>query len=311
MIVGITGGSGFIGKMLVSRHLEVGDEVHVLSRKSNVSENNVIYHQGDLSDLESLEFFLKGIDVLYHCAAEISDDTRMVITNVEGTKNLLSVAAGEIKHWVQLSSVGVYGPIYSGVITELQDYNPVNLYEKTKLESDLLILEATNNNVFTSTIIRPSNVFGATMRNQSIFHLVKSIDLGLYFFIGKVGASANYVTAEDVVEALFLAGTNANAKNQIFNVSNYRKLEDFIGLIAEELGRSNPKFRVSKKLMVFFAKITSFIPRNPITASRINALTNRSIYSTDKIKSRLNFSSVYSVESGLKELIKEYKVKRK
>ena len=217
MKVAITGATGFIGKLLVQKHLDLGDEVIILSRKekSNIEfYDKVKLHYGDLSDANSLQNFLKDIDVLYHCAAEIRDESKMKLINVKGTKNLIKAASGNIKHWVQLSSVGVYGPIYSGNVKEEQHYDPINKYEKTKLESDLLVLEASENSNFTYTLVRPSNVFGSEMRNESLFQLIKTIEKGFYVFVGSKGASANYVPVENVIEAIYLSGTQLNAKNQ-------------------------------------------------------------------------------------------------
>jgi nucleoside-diphosphate-sugar epimerase len=185
MKIGVTGGNGFIGRLLVNKHIELGDEVIVLSRYKERNIEGATLSVGDLSVKDSLVEFVKDLDVLYHCAAEITDELKIEATNVMGTNNLIKVASGQIRHWVQLSSVGVYGPIGSGIITENQKYNPINKYEKSKLKSDLLVLEATENRLFTSTIIRPSNVFGAKMNNNSLFELIKTIDKGFYFLLEK------------------------------------------------------------------------------------------------------------------------------
>ncbi|MCR9183344.1 MAG: NAD-dependent epimerase/dehydratase family protein [Flavobacteriaceae bacterium] len=307
MEIGITGASGFIGNLLVKKHLKLGDKVHVLSRKNESNIKGVRFHSGNLLDIKSLDSFVENIDVLYHCAAEIKDESKMQSVNVEGTKNLISKSSGKIRHWVQLSSVGVYGPIYSGVVTEDYPYNPMNEYERTKLESDLLVLEASKNNIFTTSIIRPSNVFGSDMRNTSLFELIKSIDKGYYFFIGNKGASANYVTVDNVVEALYLAAINPNAINQIYNISSWCTIEDYIGIIAEQLKKPAPKLRIPIKPITFIAKITSIIPKNPLTLSRLNALTNRSVYSIKKIENELNYIPVKTIEQGIADIIKQYK----
>jgi|TARA_B110000503_G_scaffold142338_1_gene238800 nucleoside-diphosphate-sugar epimerase len=304
--IGITGGSGFIGSLLVQRHLDLGNEVHLLSRKTGNSLENVHLHKGNLLDVNSLNSFVKDIDVLYHCAAEIRDESKMQSLHIEGTKNLIKVASGKIKHWVQLSSVGVYGPVYEGIIKESQVYNPINIYEKTKLESDLLVLESSRNKHFTSTIIRPSNVFGVNMNNQSLYELVKTVDKGLYFFIGKKGASANYVPVKNVVESLCLAATNLKAVNQIYNISSWCTMEDFIKLISFHLKKPMPKYRIPIKPIVFVAKITSFIPKNPISVARVLALCNRSIYSIEKIENELNYKPISSFHDEIFEIVNKY-----
>jgi nucleoside-diphosphate-sugar epimerase len=313
MKIAITGATGFIGKLLIKKHTDLGDEVHILTRKGIMNEyrDKINFHIGDLSDVNSLLSFVESADVLYHCAAEIRNEAIMDRVNVEGTRNLIYAASGKIGHWVQLSSTGVYGPIYSGNVDENQVYNAVNEYERTKLESDFLVLEATSNKCFTSTIIRPSNVFGFQMTNTSLFELVKTIDSGLYFFVGfKKGASANYVPVENVIEALFLAATNPRANNEIYIISSWCTIEEFVGTIAKSLGKLGPKLRISIRFTKGVAMLTSFIPKNPLTVARINALSNRTIYKTTKIESQLSYKPVVSIEDTIKELVQFYKNKQ-
>jgi nucleoside-diphosphate-sugar epimerase len=310
MNIGITGANGFIGRLLVEKHLNLGDQVHILSRKKEDTDVRIIRHYGDLQDVSTLYSFVEKIDILYHCAAEIKDDSKMKAVNVEGTNNLLKVSSNRIKHWVQLSSVGVYGPIFQGVVNEEQEYNPINEYERTKLEADLLVIDAAKNATFTYAIIRPSIVFGPKMNNNSLFQLIQVIEKGFYFFLGKRGASANYIPVENVIEALYLAGTHPSAVNQIFNVSNWCTIEDFVGFISKKLSKPTPKFRLPFFPIMILAKITSFIPRNPLTVSRLNALSSRSIYSTKKIEKYLNFSPKQSIELGVESLVKQYRINK-
>jgi nucleoside-diphosphate-sugar epimerase len=309
MKIGVTGGNSFIGRLLENKDIELGDEVIVLSRNKERDIEGATLSVGDLSVEDSLTEFVKDLDVLYHCAAEIIDELKMEATNVMGTNNLIKSASGQIRHWVQLSSVGVYGPIGSGIITENQKYNPINRYEKSKLKSDLLVLEATENRLFTSTIIRSSNVFGAKMNNNSLFELIKTIDKGFYFFIGKIGASANYFTVENVVESLYLVATNIKAINKIYNVSDWSTIDDFVNNITNHLQKSVLKYRIPIKLMIMLAKITSFIPNNPLTVSRLMDLSNISKYSIKKIEVELSYSPKNTNNNGLEGLVREYRLR--
>ena len=121
MKIAITGGTGFIGRKLVIHHLEQGHEVRVLSRRPSDSKDlsaSVLWFHGDLSATLELQSFVDCADVLYHCAGELSDETRMKEVHVEGTKRLIRAAVGRVRRWVQLSSVGAYGKKLEGVITE-------------------------------------------------------------------------------------------------------------------------------------------------------------------------------------------------
>ncbi|MEY3500345.1 MAG: hypothetical protein RL308_2014 [Bacteroidota bacterium] len=310
MKIVLTGASGFIGKLLLKKHLELGDEVHVLSRRASAAFEfypNLFHHQCDLLDLKNLQEFFIDTDVLYHCAAEIRDESKMQSVNVDGTVNLLQASFGKVKHWVQLSSVGVYGPIDRGTVSESHSYNPINQYEKTKLQSDILVMEAAMKNSFTYTLIRPSNVFGAEMKNASLFQLIKMIDSGYYFFIGPKGASANYVPAPNVVEALFLAATHSKAKNEIYTISSWTTIEDFIGIIANELGKPLPKLRISLVFIKLIAGMLAIFPQNPLTNSRVKALTSRSLYLTTKIEDELGYKAVVSTETALTALVRFFK----
>jgi nucleoside-diphosphate-sugar epimerase len=174
------------------------------------------------------------------------------------------------------------------------------------LKSDLLVLEATKKQLFTSTIIRPSNVFGVLMKNNSLFELIKTIEYGFYFFVGKKGASTNYVTVENVIETLYLGATNLNAVNKIYNISGWSSLEDFISIISKYLKKPIPKYRIPLGLIIFFARITSFIPKNPLTVSRLMALCNKSKYPIQKLENELNYKYRNSIDDGLKELVTVY-----
>ena len=74
MIVSITGGTGFIGKILVEKHLKRGDQVRVLTRRAQSVNPNVRIFIGNLFSPDiDLSEFLKNTDILYHCAGEIQD----------------------------------------------------------------------------------------------------------------------------------------------------------------------------------------------------------------------------------------------
>src|SRR6185436_5300692 len=84
VIVAITGGSGFIGRHLIARHLARGDQVRYLPRKPPVAE--IAGASAVIGDLavpgDELRKFAQGADVLYHCAAELRNPAEMQSTNV-------------------------------------------------------------------------------------------------------------------------------------------------------------------------------------------------------------------------------------
>lgn len=306
MIVAITGGTGFIGRKLVLRHLERGDEVRVLSRNSPSEAglpDSVNWFRGDLSGASDLQAFADGADMLYHCAGEIRDEPRMVGVHVVGTRHLIEAASGRIGRWIQLSSTGAYGRRREGIVTERTDPNPRGMYEVTKVESDTLVKAASSSGAFQHVILRPSIVYGAGMPNQSLYSLIYMIRRGWFFFIGKPGASANYIHVDNVVKALVLCGQMPQAKGQVYNLSDHCTIELFVACIAESLGRDIPRARLPESPVRALAKLFGHIPGVPLTQARIDALTTRAIYSSEKIEQELAYRHPLSMEDGLSDLV--------
>ena len=310
MRVAITGGTGFIGKRLIARHLSMGDEVVYLTRKQPEFASAAKPYMGDLlSPIAELVKFTKNVDVLYHCAAEIREVEKMQSTNVEGTKNLIEAAKGSVGRWIQLSSTGVYGQSTHRVVTENSPLSPRNPYEISKSESDKLVLQAAEQHGFDSFVLRPSNVYGNDMPNQSIFSLIKMVDKGLFFYIGEKKAIANYVHVENVVDALVLCAKEANKKPDTYIVSDSCDLEVFIKYIAIALNKKVPKIRISEPLVRRITWGMSKFTFSPLTSARIDALTNTTSYDIQKIQTELNFKNNILMQDGITQLVHYWKSK--
>ncbi|MEO8332688.1 MAG: NAD-dependent epimerase/dehydratase family protein [Gallionella sp.] len=310
MIVAVTGGTGFIGKHLIARHVARGDQVRYLTRRNAADDmRGAVAHTGDLgSSIDELRKFVHGADVLYHCAAELRNEAEMENTNVRGTANLLEAASGEIGRWVQLSSTGVYGSSLHGDIREDSGISPVNAYERSKARSDKLVCAATEKQNLPCVLLRPSNVYGTDMPNQSLFQLIRMIDRGWFFFIGKRGAAANYIHVENVVDALVLCATaGLSGYGRAYIVSDHRTLEDFIGIIAASLGKRAPQTRLPESLVRAVVALAGSVPEFPLKSSRVDALTDRTIYRTGRIESELGYKNRISMEEGIGELARYWK----
>jgi nucleoside-diphosphate-sugar epimerase len=133
--------------------------------------------------------------------------------------------------------------------------------------------------------------------------MITMINRGFFFFIGIPGASANYIHVDNVVEGLVRCGRARGNHFSIFNLSDHRTIEDFIAVIARELGRPAPMTRLPEKMVRWLAKIGACLPHFPLTESRINALTCRSVYSTERIERELGYAHPVSMEDGLRDLV--------
>ena len=311
MVIAVTGGTGFIGLRLVKALVAGGDEVRVLTRKGVApgrSIPGVRYFHGDLTGASDLSIWLDGVDILFHCAGEISDTSIMEALHVKGTGRLAVAAAGKIGRWVQLSSTGAYGPRRVGQVFESDTLNPVGPYETTKAMSDEIVIRAADQGAFDHVILRPSIVYGAGMPNQSLFSMLKMIERGLFFFIGSRGASANYIHVDNVVQSLIDCGFKDKARGQTFNLSDYCTMESFVEMMALELGVRPPalclpEWPVRKAVTLLEAITYSW----PLKASRVDALTSFVSYPTGKIEQCLGYAHIRSMSEGIADLVRFYR----
>ncbi|SRR6266481_7174609 len=305
MQIAITGATGFIGKRLVQYYENTGAVVHILSRKSLPdTRGKVIVYSFDLAscDPEDLVPFVDGCDIVYHCAAELRDDCKMVQVNEEGTKKLFHAAKGRIGRWVQLSSVGVYGRPRFEVVDENHVTDPQNTYEKSKLAADEWLINESAIALMALTVVRPSTVFAQDMPNESLFQLIHRIQRGHFFYIGSKHAQMNYVHADNVLAALVLCGHHAKAAGQIYIVSDHLMIGEFVGVLADQLKCTRPWFIVPEVVARALAVVLGGVPSFPLTASRIGAMTNRCIFSDEHIRNQLGFTPQTTVEQGLRQL---------
>jgi nucleoside-diphosphate-sugar epimerase len=308
--IAITGGTGFIGSRLAAAHLARGDRVRLLTRRPPRDRPTLpgepTWLAGDLRDLGSeLLPFVDGADVLYHCAGELRDRTAMKALHVGGTRRLINTAAGRVGRWVQLSSVGVYGPRTGGTITEDTPPFPQGAYEETKAAADVLVQEAHAAGKLEATILRPSIVFGPGMPGGSLRQWIAMVRRRLFFFIGPPGASANYVPAASTVEALIVCGTHPAASGKTFVLSEHDTVERFVGWIADESGVPVPRLRVPAPPVRLAARVLGTIPGVPLTPSRVAALTTRARYSQTKIEDVLAFRPSITLELAVRLTVQD------
>jgi nucleoside-diphosphate-sugar epimerase len=303
MKTAITGASGFIGRPLVKTLLERGDEVRILSRRPADTSSNfqgVRWYQGDFCH-QIDPAFLNGVDTMYHLAAELNNPLQMEAVNVQGTANLLSAATGAgVRRWIQLSSIGVYGPPRQLLVTEETTPAPANEYERTKLASDRLVQEVCQRSDIDYVILRPANIIGAEMKNGSFFALVRAVSRGRYFFVGPRGAVATYVHVDDVVRAL--VACQKAPKGGVYNLSSDCTWEALIERIASVVGIRSPRMRIPTLPLRLMIGALEGHMQLPLTSGRLASLTNRSRYSSDRLVQELGFSFAKPMPEGIEGL---------
>jgi len=124
----VTGGAGFIGSHLVDALIERGynvrvydslvPQVHGPNAQPQYVSKEAEFIQGDMRDKDRLRQALKGVQVIFHLAAEVGvgqsmyEIVRYVDSNTGGTAVLLELLANEphtVEKLIVASSMSIYG----------------------------------------------------------------------------------------------------------------------------------------------------------------------------------------------------------
>jgi len=297
----ITGGAGYIGSTLVPELLKLGYKVTVLdifmydqnSLLECCANENFEIVRGDARDKSVVKPLLKNIDYIIPLAALVGaplcnrDKIGAVTINRDAVGLIAKLASKDQRIIIPTTNSG-YGIGQKNVYcTEETPLNPITLYGKVKMEAEKIVLDRGN-----SISFRLATVFGISPRmridllvNDFVYRAVK--DKFIVIFEGHF--KRNYIHIRDVARAFIHAMDNFDKmKNEPYNVglskANISKLE----LCAK-----------IKELISDFVYLESPIGEDPDKRDYI--------VSNEKIE-KTGFKPVHSLEMGIRELIKGYKI---
>jgi UDP-glucose 4-epimerase len=214
----VTGGSGFIGRHVVSRLTADGAQVRVIDLQPH-ADPSVDIVVGDIADPEVLARALQGgFDSVVHLAAvtsvlrSVQEPELTFRTNVIGTNALLEAGreAG-VTSLAFASTNAVTGPMKAPKISEAATLEPLTPYGSTKAAGEMLMSAYTASYGMRCACIRLTNVYGPGMqaKDSIIARLMRCIRLGTTFEIYGDGTQVrDYVHAFDVVAAMKLGLTS-------------------------------------------------------------------------------------------------------
>lgn len=207
----VTGGSGYIGRALVSKLKNTGYSYRILSRQPG---EGVI--RGDVRDKASLEKAMSGIEAVIHLAGVTQSHSRhhYYEVNAEGTKNCLEAAekAGVRKFiFVSSRAVGKEGGAYADSKRWAEE-------EVRKARCPWVIL-------------RPAEVYGRG--EQGVDRLVGLIRRSFFVPVIVTSSLLCPVFIDDIVEAILKAVENPSCAGKIYTLAGpheltYRQLTDRI-----------------------------------------------------------------------------------
>ena len=224
----VTGSTGFVGGHLVDRLLQQGVQPRLLvrdpARVPRTWQGKIEAAVGDLTDPASLTPAVSGVDVVFHCAADVrtwgrAQDYEAV--NVRGVRHLLDVIArqpSKPRRFVHLSTVDVYGFPQAPCDERCPLRPPGFGYGDSKLRGEELLRETAQRMRLPYTVLRPTNVMGPG--SPFVDRVGKELQKGLMLRVSGGRTDAGYLDVHNLVDVMLWAAQASQAENAVFNVAD-------------------------------------------------------------------------------------------
>lgn len=321
MRVLVTGGTGFLGQHLVQRLLADGAWVCVLTRSSAKAERLAALGAepvvGEITDHRALRVALRGAERVYHLAGRLlvpGVPTREYHrTHVEGTRTLLACCREQpgLERFVHVSTTGVLGATGDQPADENTPYAPTNAYEHTKMEAELLVHEALQQD-FPAVLVRPGLVYGPG--DLHLLGFFQAIQRGLFRPIGNRPVWLHPIYIADMTEALLRCGEHPQAIGECFHIAGPQPVTvaTLAATIAAALGRRPPRGTIPLSAARAVAAVGEMLPSRlkrflPLTRSRVDFLTHNRVYDVTKAQRLLDFAAATDLPVGIARTVTWYR----
>lgn len=267
MKVLITGATGFVGSWMTRRLVQDGHNVKALVRNPNTASDikglDVELVPGDVTDLQSIEKNLSGVEVVFHLAGVVGYSKaarqQMDQVNVQGTANVLAAMQRKnCARLVYMSSVVAVGAGRSP--QEILDENsPFNIHDlnlgyfETKYQAEQLVLKAVQSKKLEAVILNPSTIYGPGDAKKGSRKTQLKVARGEFPFYTSGGVSI--ISIHDVVDAAMTALTRGRNGERYILCGENITIRQLFEIIAERAGVNPPKFYLPNILVHSIGKI--------------------------------------------------------
>lgn len=231
----VTGGAGFIGSNLVDELIRSGHEVVCVDDESSGSmRRNMLAsnHKADVCDLSPQDPMFRGVDFIFHLAAEsrigasLENPVRAYRTNVLGTVNMLNCARlNGVRRFMYSSTSAAYGRNPRPNV-ETQPDDCLNPYASSKVAGEKACLLYRGLFGLEAVVFRYFNVYGPGEPRTGLYAPV----MGIFARQRNAGQSLtvvgdglqrrDFTHVADVVRANILASLSDLASYEFGSVLN-------------------------------------------------------------------------------------------
>ena len=255
----VTGASGFLGSAVARQLLERGDTLRVLTRPTsdphNLKSLDVEIVHGDLRDRESLRNACKGIDALFHVAADyrlwVRDPATLYDSNVDGTRNLMEAAQAEnCQRIVYTSSVATLGVYADGRVanedTPVALENMIGHYKRSKFMAERVVDEMVQKHDLPAIIVNPSTPIGPRdVKPTPTGRIVRDAALGR--IPAYVDTGLNVAHVDDVANGHLLAFDRGQVGRRYILGGENLTLRQILEIVAHWCNRPPPRIRLPRR----------------------------------------------------------------
>lgn len=308
----VTGGAGFIGSHLCDELLHRKYKVICLDNLSTGSKSNIkhllkntdfSFYKSSIRDKKIIAHLIKKCDIIFHLAAAvgvkliIKDSLNSILTNVEGTANVLRLADKYHKKIILASSSEVYGKHTCVAIKEEDDriigssHIDRWSYSASKTIDEFLALGYAKVKRLPIVVIRLFNIVGPRQSDRYGMVLPAFIKQSLsnqpITIYGNGHQARSFAYIKDAIEGIISLSINKKAEGEIFNLGNNKPIQ--IKALAEKV----------KKILGSKSKII-FIPYKKAYGDGFEEIPCR-IPNISKIRSLIHYKSHYDMDRIIKD----------
>ncbi|HSW12593.1 MAG TPA: NAD-dependent epimerase/dehydratase family protein [Solimonas sp.] len=314
----VTGGSGFLGRQLITDLLATGHRVRALARSERAAATvralGAEVVRGDLDDLAAMQTGMAGCSGAIHSAAKVEQWGRwedFLRDTVQGTDNVIAAArAAKLPRLVHISTEAVLAdgaPIVDADETRPLPAKPNGAYPRSKGMAEQRVLAA-NGQGLETVVVRPRFIWGkgdTTLAPK----LAQAARAGWVWFGGGTHRTST-CHVRNVSLGVRLALQKGRGGEVYFLTDGAPvAFRDFIGRLIRtqgvEPGERNAPLWLADALAAICETTWALLPLKgepPLTRTALNLFFRQVTISDAKARRELGYQPVVSVEEGLREL---------
>lgn len=319
----VTGATGFVGARLAIRAAREGHRVAGLGRNASAelratfAQHEVELRLGDINDPVFVDDAISRSTHVCHLAAawrEVGlpiEHYRHV--NVDGTRNVaLAAARHGLSKLVFCSTIGLHPRRSKEVITEESRFDLTNPYEESKAETEDLLRAIARDTGLSIAMLRPADVYGPG--DLRLLKLFRAVARQRFPLVGPGTGRRHMLHIDDLTGALLMACVQASGPCEAFIIAGpdvvtlRALLEQLTKLLAVRRFGFRVPFGPMKALAAVIEDVCGMIGVTPpIHRRSLDFFLTDVEYDTRKARSKLHWTPLVSLDSGLRQTIEWYR----